>query len=105
MLGEQLFYVLDFGQTLRGCLCLQDLKSPADVFHELRVGIEVFARYSNNLAIRSYYLPNLTAASVFVRLEGPEVEKVVFPAVPVAFNPPRRHRVFIYTNLYLEYSL
>lgn len=113
MLGGQLFYVLDFSGALRGYECLQDVKSSTDVFHDLKTAIDALAKYYDNVSVRSYYLTGLTAANVFVRLErsGDEGDesvqkpKIVFAGVPTAFNPPQRHKFFIYTNLYLEYSL
>lgn len=109
MLGGQLFYVLDFSSALRGYECLQDVKNTTDVFHDLKVAIDAFAGYYNDVSIRSYYLTSLTAANVFVQTDGDDENdqkpKIVFPGVPTAFNPPQRHKFFIYTNMCLEYSL
>lgn len=104
LMGGQIFYILDFSQVLAGFECLQDSRNSAELFGPLRAAVGEFAGYYNNVSVRSYYLTNLTAASTFVRV-GEGVPRVVFSGIPTAFNPPQRHKFFIYTNLYLEYSL
>lgn len=80
------------------------MKNTNDVFHDLKIAIDTFTKYFNNISIRSYYLTSLTAANTFIRSDGGD-PKVVFAGVPTSFNAPQRHKFFIYTNMYLEYSL
>ena len=101
---DQLFYILDFSSVLDGYQCLQYIKGTVDVFHSLRLAIDKFTKYYNNVSIRSYYLTNLTAANTFVKISDDE-QKIVFSGIPTSFNPPQRHKFFIYTNMYLAYSL